>query len=40
LEQNIALGLLSSEIADDQQGLEVDIGEDRRRAKVSVLPFC
>jgi aminomethyltransferase len=39
LELNIALGLLSSEIADDQQGLEVDIGEVRRRAKISALPF-
>ncbi len=40
LEQNIALGLLETEIADDQQGLEVDIGEPHRQATVSALPFC
>ena len=40
LEQNIALGLLSSEVADDEQGLEVEIDNVRRRAKISTLPFC
>jgi aminomethyltransferase len=40
LEKNIALGLLNTEIADDQQGLEVDIGEPRRSAEVHALPFC
>jgi aminomethyltransferase len=40
LDKNIAVSLLNSEIADDEQGLEVDIGEERRWATVSKLPFC
>ena len=40
LDKNIAVALLNSEIADDEQGLEADIGEERRTATVSKLPFC
>ena len=40
LDMNIAVALLASEIADDEQGLEADIGEERRPAKISTLPFC
>ncbi len=40
LDKNIAVALLNSEIADDEQGLEADIGEERRPATVSKLPFC
>jgi len=40
LDKNIAVALLNSEIADDKQGLEADIGEERRGATVSKLPFC
>jgi aminomethyltransferase len=40
LEKNIAVALLNSEIADDEQGLEADIGEERRTATISMLPFC
>lgn len=40
LDRNIAVALLNSEIADDEQGLQVDIGEERRPAMVSRLPFC
>ncbi len=40
LDMNIAVALLSSEIADDEQGLEANIGEERRPAKISTLPFC
>jgi len=40
LDKNIAVALLNSEIADDEQGLEADIGWERRRATVSKLPFC
>ena len=40
LEKNIAVAILNSEIADNEQGLEADIGEERRPATVSRLPFC
>ncbi len=40
LEKNIAVALLNSEIADDEPGLEADIGEERRGATVAKLPFC
>jgi glycine cleavage system aminomethyltransferase T len=40
LEKNIAVALLNSEIADDAEGLEADIGEERRGATVARLPFC
>lgn len=40
LDKNIAVALLNSEIADDEQGLAADIGEERRPATVSSLPFC
>jgi glycine cleavage system aminomethyltransferase T len=40
LDMNIAVALIASEIADDEQGLEADIGEERRPAKISTLPFC
>ena len=40
LDKNIAVALLNSEIAHDEQGLAVDIGEERRPATVSNLPFC
>jgi len=39
LDKNIAVALLNSEIADDEQGLEADIGKERRPATVSRLPF-
>jgi aminomethyltransferase len=39
LDLNIAVALLNSEIAVDEQGLEADIGDERRAAKVSALPF-
>jgi aminomethyltransferase len=40
LDMNIAVALLGSEISDDQHGLEADIGEECRSAKISTLPFC
>jgi glycine cleavage system aminomethyltransferase T len=40
LDKNIAVGMLDSEIADDEQRLESDFGDGRRSASVSPLPFC
>lgn len=40
LDKNIAVALINSEIADDEPGLEADIGAERRPATVSGLPFC
>lgn len=40
LEKNIAVGLLASEIADDEHRLEADFGDGRRTAIVTTLPFC
>jgi aminomethyltransferase len=39
LDKNIAVGMLASEVANDEQRLEADIGEKRRSATVSKLPF-
>jgi len=39
LDKNIAVALLNSEITDDEQRLKADIGEERRPATVSGLPF-
>ncbi len=40
LDKNIAVGMLASEIADDEQRLEADFGDGRRSASVAPLPFC
>jgi aminomethyltransferase len=40
LDKNIAVGMLASEIADDEQRLETDFGDARRSASVVPLPFC
>jgi glycine cleavage system aminomethyltransferase T len=40
LEQNIAVGMLATGIADNEQQLETDFGDGRRSATVSKLPFC
>jgi aminomethyltransferase len=40
LEKNIAVALLNSEIPEGATGLEADIGEERRPATVTSLPFC
>ena len=48
LKQNIAIALISSDIPDNQQGLEADLGADigtgisigRRAATIAALPFC
>jgi glycine cleavage system aminomethyltransferase T len=40
LDKNIAVGMLASEIADDEQRLETDLGDGGRSASVSSLPFC
>jgi aminomethyltransferase len=40
LDQNIGIAIIDSKIADDQQGLEVAIGEQRYSEKISMLPFC
>ena len=37
---NIAVGMLSSDVPDDQQGLETDFGDGRRPVTVAALPFC
>lgn len=39
LERNIAVGMLASEVAGDEQGLETDFGDGRRSASVASLPF-
>ena len=40
LEKNIAVGMLNSEITDDEQRLESDFGSGARSATVAELPFC
>jgi aminomethyltransferase len=40
LEKNIAVALLNAEIPDDADGLEADLGDERRPASVAKLPFC
>ena len=40
LEKNIAVGMLASEVADDEPKLETDFGDGRRSASVTSLPFC
>jgi glycine cleavage system aminomethyltransferase T len=39
LMRNIAVGMLSSEIANDVRGLETNLGDGRRPANVAPLPF-
>ncbi len=39
IKRNIAVGMLSSDIADDVEGLETNLGDERRSAKVAPLPF-
>lgn len=39
LAMNIAVGMLSAEIADDERQLETDLGDGRRTATVCKLPF-
>jgi len=38
-DRNIAVGMLLTEVADDEQGLEADFGDGRRSLGVSPLPF-
>lgn len=40
LGKNIAVGMLASGIADDEQGLEATINDDRRPVSITGLPFC
>jgi aminomethyltransferase len=40
LARNIAVGMLASEIATDERGLEIDLGDGRRSVTVCALPFC
>ena len=40
LEKNIAVGMLATEIADDEQQLQTDFGDGHRPLRVSPLPFC
>ena len=40
LEQNIAVGMLASEIPDDERQLKTDFGDGPRSATVCELPFC
>ena len=40
LDKNIAVGMLASEIADDEQRLASDFGDGHRSANVVPLPFC
>jgi aminomethyltransferase len=40
LDKNIAVGMVGTDVADDQRGLEADIGDERRAVNVSGLPFC
>ena len=37
---NIAVGMLATEVPDDQQGLETDFGDGRRPVTIATLPFC
>ncbi len=39
LDKNIAVGMLASEVADEEQRLETDVGEGRRSVSVAPLPF-
>lgn len=39
LMKNIAVGMLSTEMADDVDGLEVSLGDERRPSRVASLPF-
>jgi len=39
LMKNIAVGMLATEVADDVDGLEIGLGDERRPARVSSLPF-
>ena len=38
-EKNIGVGMLASEVGDDEERLEVEIGGKRRSTTVSKLPF-
>jgi aminomethyltransferase len=40
LDKNIAVGMLASAVADDEERLETDYGEERRSVSVATLPFC
>jgi glycine cleavage system aminomethyltransferase T len=40
LDRNVAVALIASDVTDDQQGLEVKIGGQRRQANIATLPFC
>ena len=40
LDRNIAVALIASDVADDQQGLEVNLGGQRRAISIAALPFC
>jgi aminomethyltransferase len=40
LGKNIAVGMLGTDIACDEQGLEAAIGNERRPVSISSLPFC
>jgi len=40
LEKNIAVGMLATEVGDDEQRLETDFGDGCRSASVATLPFC
>ena len=40
LMKNIAVGMLSSAVADDSEGLEANLGDCRRSVRVASLPFC
>ena len=39
LRENIAVGMLASEIAEDEAALETDLGNGRRPVTVASLPF-
>jgi len=40
LDKNIAVGMLTVDIGDDEQQLETDFGDGRRSVSVATLPFC
>ena len=40
LDENIAVGMLASDVADDEKRLETDFGDGSRSASVASLPFC
>jgi glycine cleavage system aminomethyltransferase T len=40
LGKNIAVGMLSTDVSDDQRGLGITIDGERRSVSVNVLPFC